>query len=170
MNEVKPFALWLTIGGFSFGLTGCGDRIARFTPKPAIAQSALEKALEAWHVGMPAGEIADGSPAIFVTDNGRKAGQTLIRYEILGETASSAGRSFAVRLFLEKPNEQLKTEYLVVGIDPLWIFRREDYELLMHWDHRMPKLPNENSATTKNIDAPVDGEKSLAPVNSGKGL
>jgi hypothetical protein len=43
----------------------------------------------------------------------------------------------------------LKVRYIVLGIDPLFVFRQEDFDLLMHWDHHMP------ASQAKEIDAPA---------------
>ncbi len=101
--------------------------------------------MEAWQAGQSAGEIAGSKPAIHVTDNHRNRARELKEFKILGETPGRAGRTYAVELILGYPDEKTKTEYIVVGIDPLWVFRREDYELLMHWDHRMPPVTKETA-------------------------
>ena len=139
---------------FIFGLTsllacGCHDRTADFKPTNDVAENALMRGLEDWRAGKLAGEISGSKPAIHVSDTARNPKQTLESFKILGETPGRSGRTFAVELSLKHPDEKLKTEYIVVGIDPLWIFRREDFELLMHWDHRMPKLPKETNASVK---------------------
>ena len=51
---------------------------------------------------------------------------------------SDETRAFAVRLSLENPPEVQVVRYLVVGNDPLWVFRQEDYEMISHWEHPMP--------------------------------
>ena len=120
------------------GAIGCGDKAGSYTPNPAVSEAAVRRALDAWKSGRPAGEVPDSKPAIHVTDAGRKPGQTLESYEVLGETGSESGRTFAVRLHLANPDEEVKAQYVVVGIDPLWVSRKEDFDLLMHWDHHMP--------------------------------
>ena len=116
---------------------GCHDRTQDFVPPSQTAQSALTRALETWQAGGTAGDVAGSKPAIYVTDTNRKAAQKLVQFRILGETHGLSGRTYAVDLQFESPPEHLKVEYIVVGIDPIWVFRREDYELLMHWDHHM---------------------------------
>ena len=37
---------------------------------------------------------------------------------------------------------------MIVGIDPLWIFRHEDYDLLLHWEHQMPTESKQDPATS----------------------
>jgi hypothetical protein len=144
----RQAGLWLGLSLIGL-VCGCHDRSADFIPAPATAQAALVQGLNAWQEGKPSGEISNSTPSIFVTDNIRKPGQRLKAYRILGETPGQSGRTYAVVLELEQPTEQIKTEYIVVGIDPLWVFRREDYDLLMHWDHHMPKLPAEKTNAAK---------------------
>ena len=131
------------IGVASVLVCGCHDRTDDFKPRTELAEIALVRALEYWKSGKPAGEIPGSKPLIHVTDSNRNPKQALDEFKILGVTHGRSGRTYAVELSLKHPDENLKTEYIVVGIDPLWVFRREDFELLMHWDHRMPKLPAE---------------------------
>jgi hypothetical protein len=117
---------------------GCENGTRSFTPSADSAESAVRSALEAWHAGRPVGEVPKTKPVVQVVDAGRKPGQTLTGYQILGEARGPSGRTFAVTLRLANPDEELKAQYIVIGIDPLWVFRQEDYELLAHWDHHMP--------------------------------
>ena len=57
------------------------------------------------------------------------------------------GRKFAVKLDLSNPKESIKTEYIVVGIEPLSVFREEDYEMVMRWDHYMPAESSSTGGT-----------------------
>ena len=119
-------------------LAGCESRTREdYVPEGAAARIALEKALDAWKQGEPPGRI-EGSPAINVGDTHRRAGQRLADYEIAGELPSDEGRLFAVRVQLENPAAEEKVNFLVVGIDPLWVFRQEDYQIVTHWEHNMP--------------------------------
>ncbi len=142
---LRNTAIWRVPFVFSFLLiallllAGCARKNEDFIPAPELAENALVQVLEAWKAGQPAGEIPNTKPAVFATDTNRLATQTLRAYDVLGETPGSSGRTYVVVLKLENPTEEIKTTYIVVGIDPLWVFRREDYELLMHWDHYMPE-------------------------------
>ena len=140
----SKFGSWILLL-LSISSNGCYQATPNFVPTKEIAHMALSRALKTWRVGGPAGEIVDSKPMIFVTDSSRKEAQKLIDFRILGETPGLSGRTYAVELELAYPSERLKAEYIVVGIDPMWIFRREDYELLMHWDHHMSeKYKTEN--------------------------
>ncbi len=126
---------------------GCGPKERNFTPSVETAKKSVEQALEQWKLDQPPGKIEGTKPEVFVTDNSRKAGQKLTGFKFLGESLSRSGRVFAIQLELKNPDEIIVTEYIVVGIDPLWVFRREDYDLLMHWDHHMP---SENETQPKS--------------------
>jgi hypothetical protein len=141
----------LVVGLAILAPPGCRRRVADFTPAPAAAESALRRTFEAWKAGHAGGEIPGTKPLIHVTDAQRKPKQTLQRFTILGETRTRPGRTYAVELVLENPAETVRTEYVVVGIDPLWIFRREDYDLLMHWDHHMPEIAAENADSSSDL-------------------
>jgi hypothetical protein len=120
------------------GASGCNrrDSTARYIPAEKTARDALVAGLDAWKGGAAAGEIAGTKPLVFVTDSYRNSKERLVGYEILGQVPGNVPRCFAVELRFEPPREE-KTRYVIVGIDPLWVFRMEDYQLLAQWDHHM---------------------------------
>jgi hypothetical protein len=124
--------------GFVLTVSGCGTKTPNYTPSLETADAAVRRGLDEWKAGKPPGEVPGTRPLIHVTDGGRKPGQTLERYQILGETRGVSGRTIAVVLYLENPKEELRARYIVLGIEPLLVFRQEDFDLLMHWDHHMP--------------------------------
>ena len=103
----------------------------------AAARKAVAAVLDAWAEGRPAGASAATRPDVYVVDKHRRPGQRLARYDILGELSHDKARDFAVRLRLENPDERPVVRFLVVGIDPLWVFREEDYAMITHWMHPM---------------------------------
>lgn len=120
-------------------LLGCGgsDPRARYTPSEEAAQEALEAALVAWQNGKPPGPVEGTSPVVHMVDGHRKPGQKLQGFTVLGPAPGEGARVLAARLTLENPREEQKVRYVIVGIDPLWVFRYEDYEMMVHWDHPM---------------------------------
>lgn len=120
------------------GLAGCGRSspgYERYVPSAARAQEALEQVLSAWKDGRPVGPLASRSEpvTIQVADSRRKPGQRLVGYDLLGEVSGEGPRTFVVRLKLANPTDQLVVRYYLVGIDPLWVFRQEDFEAVVHW-------------------------------------
>lgn len=130
---------------------------SRYVPTPAVAEEALRAALEAWREGQPVGTVTSYRVPIQVADAHRRAGQKLKAFEILGEVAVDGGRRFQVRLDLENPDAEEKVQYIVVGIDPLWVFRREDYDMITHWEHPMPaaESPSSSSPTASSDSGTV---------------
>jgi hypothetical protein len=114
---------------------GCGPgrNAQSFIPAENVAQSTLEKALAAWVDGKPPGKMQESGPVIQLVDSTCKPGQKLKAFSILGQTSGDADRCFAVRLTFEQPHEEVRARYVVYGLDPLWVFRYEDFELAMHW-------------------------------------
>jgi hypothetical protein len=112
----------------------------RYVPSVARAEEALEMVLAAWKRGEPAAALKFDSPAVTiqVADSTRRPGQRLLDYELLGEIAGEGPRTFAVRLKLDNPTEARDVRYYLVGIDPLWVFRQEDYDAVVHWQACVP--------------------------------
>lgn len=159
----RTVALWL----IAVCVTGCGKTAPDYTPNPSAAEDAVRQSLDAWKAGQPVGIISGSQPSIHTVDAGRKPGQLLADYAILGETrATASGRTFAVRLELTNPAEQMKTQYIVVGIDPLWVFRQEDYELLSHWDHHMPAEKPDAEKPDSEKPNPPDISSEVNPPSS----
>ncbi len=109
-----------------------------FIPSEDVAHRALESYLAAWQRGDPVSPVADTSPAVQGGDSVQAAGRKLDGYRILGPVAADAPRCFAVRLTLAGSREEQRERYVVIGIDPMWVMRYADYEMLLHWDHPMP--------------------------------
>jgi hypothetical protein len=131
-------------------LSGCGssNRAARYIPDANAARQALEAAMIAWQQDEGTSLSLDGQ-AIEVIDKHRRPGQTLSKFNILGEVSGDGGRWFEVELHFVQPAQTEQVRYVVVGINPLWIFRQQDYELLGHWDHPMPS--NIPASTTPSV-------------------
>jgi hypothetical protein len=111
-------------------LAGCspGGKVEDFTPPADNARKALEAALNHWQAGNKPGTVPGTSPTVEVLDSKWKAGQKITAYEVLGEEPAGPGpRTFKVRLTVAN-GPPLEVRYVVVGIDPLWVYRDEDYK------------------------------------------
>jgi hypothetical protein len=73
---------------------------------------------------------------VFV-DQQRRPGQRLRAFAILGESASEGCRRFLVKLSRAEPDESILAAYNVFGEDPIWVYRSEDFDMIMHWEHPM---------------------------------
>lgn len=137
MRRVVPVAVL-------FLAAGCAERTdhSRYYPPEDAARTALQAGLDAWQQGSPTGEVpGTKNPVVMWIDNQRTPGQQLKAFEVLGLAPGDGPRVFTVRLVLENPAAEAKTRFVIVGLDPIWVFRQEDYDMFMHWDHPMPKAP-----------------------------
>ncbi|MDB5388588.1 MAG: hypothetical protein JWM11_4234 [Planctomycetaceae bacterium] len=143
---------------------GCAEKPdpQRFVPKTEIARNALESVLDSWVKGDPVGLIPNtSSPQVHITDSSRKKGQKLKSFRILGEVPGDAPRCFAVKLSFTNPVAEERARYAVMGIDPLWVFRHEDLEMLAHWSHPMDE--KKTTATEKSEKQPATASDNVTP-------
>jgi hypothetical protein len=124
---------------------GCSrhQRNEDFIPPGDAARSAVDAALRSWANGDPvrgdAQRVPGTSPEVLLADAVRMKGRKLAGYTILGEVPAEAPRCFAVKLTFADPPAEVRERYVVVGIDPLWVCRYDDYLLVSHWCHPMPR-------------------------------
>jgi hypothetical protein len=124
----------------SVGL-GCSrkQRNEDFVPSEGAAKAALEAYLQAWSAGSTTQAVPETNPPVMVVDELRLKGRTLKGYKVLGQVPADAPLCFAVQLSLGNPSEEVRERYAVVGLDPLWVWRYDDYLMVTHWAHPMPK-------------------------------
>ena len=131
--------LWALAASFAAGCGGGGWGSADLAP-PDVRSStaALVTSLDAWKGDRRASGVLIGSkPSVGVVDSLRTE-RPLLGYEIVGPLmVVEKARPFAVRLDLDSPRETVETRYLILGRDPLWVFRQEDFERMLHWEHKM---------------------------------
>lgn len=118
----------------TFGLlaacSGCSDRnYAKYIPSEDKARQALEATLSAWRDGKPVGSVEGGPVAVQAVDSHWQRGVKIASYEILNEEPNDGPRVFSVRLTLQRPaGKQITVRYFVVGKEPLWVYREDDYK------------------------------------------
>ena len=145
-RRLVPAVIWVVAGACA---CGCRDEPAgfdRFVPEAGTARAAVAAALESWRKGDAAGRGRRRSAprsTSWTSSGGRVRRMTA--YEILGEFPAENARGFAVRLTFDDTDEKPIVRYLVVGTDPIWVFRQEDYEMISHWTHPMEE-PDDRAA------------------------
>jgi len=105
---------------------GCGNGVSA-APSNELARSALETALKTWQEGGKPGALPATDPKVEVHDTPWSRGDLLESYEILSEDAGAGEKRFAVRLSLGQPKQSEEVQYHVLGLDPVMVFRDEDY-------------------------------------------
>jgi hypothetical protein len=122
--------------------TGCvrldGDPATpAFVPTWAEARRSLDSSLAAWRDGpSPLPDTFD-IPGVQFVDKTRKPQQRLSSFQILGQTEIENARQFTVRLIVDGEESPQLVKYNMVGKNPIWVFRLDDYEMFAHWEHDM---------------------------------
>jgi hypothetical protein len=128
-NAAYRMTVTCGLGALLIGVTsGCGGgSSAAFTPSTTSARDALDSALAGWKKGDKPDALAKASPAVVVVDSDWQAGNKLDSYEILDEVQSEQERTFKVALTPAKTKKRIEVNYIVLGKDPLWVYREADY-------------------------------------------
>lgn len=113
------------------GCGGGGKDPKAYVPSSADAQQALTMSLDAWKASAahdPVGKLASGVK-VKAIDLDWAEGKKLASYSGLKEIpgAGVGPKNFSVKLKYQEGPE-IDATYLVVGIDPLQVFRDKDYE------------------------------------------
>jgi hypothetical protein len=114
--------------------SGCGGGSAPIA-STEVARKALETSLKAWKSGKPASSLTAEKPRIEAVDFEWKARKTLSDYKV-GEVASGQGtQTFAATLTIKGEPAPRQVRYMVLGLDPVLVFRDEDFDRFMNMDN-----------------------------------
>lgn len=94
-------------------------------------------------------------------------GQKLLGFDILGETPgyeSEGYRRFLAQLRLAEPEDSVVVAYYVFGQGPVWVYRSEDFDMIMHMDKSM--MPAPPALTPGDPDRPSIPD--AAPRSNGR--
>ncbi len=134
---------------FSTGIS-CGHREsagpAHLLPDPALVRQALERSLRRWQDAPEQVLTATPRDSVVFVDQQHQPAQELHEYAILSESETESSRRFLVRLSLASPEETITAVYHVFGKDPIWVYRSEDLDIVMHWECPMDSDPGASSA------------------------
>jgi hypothetical protein len=134
---VRALACWAALAASTSGCAARNDSAPRFLPGWGDARQALVSALTAWRDAPSPLPASFDTPSVQFVDKQRPPLQRLVAFEILGQTDAENARQFTVRLNLEGEESPQLVKYNVLGHDPVWVFRLEDYEMISHWEHKM---------------------------------
>jgi hypothetical protein len=124
-------------------------------PEPRAARRAVEAALAEWRAAPPTDLTTPTRRPVMFVDQQRRPGRRLRDFAILGEAEADGYRRFRVRLSLADPDESSLVDYYVFGEDPTWVYRAEDFDMIMHMDKSMMSDPD----TAAGVPVPGDGPK-----------
>jgi hypothetical protein len=139
LRFLANLACWATLAAITPGCDHWRQQPATpgFMPSWNEARQSLESALIAWREAPSPLSASSNTRSVQFVDRRRKPDQRLLGFEILGQSDIENARQFTVRLNLEGEESPLLVKYNIVGRDPVWVFRLEDYEMFSHWEHDM---------------------------------
>lgn len=140
---------------------GCsGDpESPRYLPDWPESRSALVAALTDWRESPPPYPPSRELRGIVFADKQRKPDDRLRSFAVLGETEVENARQFTVRLEIQGDDTPRLVRYNVLGRDPIWVFRLEDYEMISHWEHPMNDDPEDNTPARSPGQDGTEGAK-----------
>ena len=141
--ERRRLTTWACGAALLASFAGCEQggeaKTPAFVPTWEEARQAVESALSAWRDAPSPLPASFDIRAVQYVDKHRKPDQRLLSFQVLGQADIENIRQFTVRLTLEGDDSPQLVKYNVVGREPVWVFRLEDYEMFAHWEHAMPE-------------------------------
>lgn len=130
-------------------------------PDAREARRALEECLETWRESPQSDRTVPKIQPVMFVDQQRQPGQRLREFSVLGETPGVKGcRRFVVKLSLEQPDDSILTSYYVFGEGPVWVYRAEDFDMILHMDKSMMPDPQSfEGGPGPNTSSTVELEK-----------
>ena len=128
-RSVKTALLLAVVALWPLGCGG-GASVSSYHPKSSAAKAAFTAALEAWKSGREKpGTPEHIKPAVKVQDSVWESGRKLKEFQIGDEQPATNGLPrFTVKLTFDGLPATEDAEYVVFGIDPLWVSRDKDYQ------------------------------------------
>lgn len=146
---MSPFHIFrsMTIPALTavLAIAGCGGSSSKYTPTGESAKETLTHALTAWQKGEKYGQVSNANPPINVSDFQWEGGKGLESFEILGEepVPGQSNKMFSVSLKLKGGKSATKTKYVVVGVNPVWVYQEENFKRLLNMDNN--PIPSANT-------------------------
>ena len=129
--EKRAYSAWALAAIFlASGCLGCASKTYdHLIPAEDTSREALEDALAAWENGATDSKVVASGRTIQVLDAKWRSGQKLASFEILSVEPDEDGKSwFSVKLVMKKPAGEQTTRYVVIGKEPIWVYREDDYK------------------------------------------
>ncbi|MFI5460160.1 MAG: hypothetical protein ACHRXM_32490 [Isosphaerales bacterium] len=154
-GRLGTLACWAALAANMAGCAASNDAAAPgFLPGWDEARQALVSALSAWRDAPSPLPDSFNTRSVQFVDKRRRPNQRLRAFQILGQADIENARQFTVRLNLEGEESPQLVKYNILGRDPVWVFRLEDYEMFSHWEHDMDEPapgPKQNSKDREQL-------------------
>jgi hypothetical protein len=135
---MRPRALLLFLPlslGVMVAISGClGGGGSAPLPSTATAREALQKSLDTWKAGKPSSSLVGEKPSIDAVDFEWKAGKVLTDFAIGEESPGQGTQTLSATLTIKGVEAPRKVQYMVLGLDPVRIYRDEDFHRALNMD------------------------------------
>jgi hypothetical protein len=121
------------------------------------ARRAVESALGEWRDSPPVDLTTPTIRPVMFVDQQRRPGQRLREFAVLGEAEMDGCRRFQVRLTLADLDDSILAAYYVFGQGPIWVYRAEDFDMIMHMDKTMMEAKAAEAAEAASGGEAVPG-------------
>lgn len=125
-STVQHSSVFILLLAVSMHGCGSGESVDRYIPEAEKARTSLETALNAWKSGAPVKTIEADGYKIDVFDARWRDGAKLESFEIVSEEVGAERPTYVVKTRIKAKDAENK--YLVIGIDPILVFRDVDYK------------------------------------------
>ena len=118
-------------------VSGCGGTSRAYAPGTSEARQALELSLATWQQGGKLDALASRKPPVHPIDFQWQSGSVLESFQVVADEkpeADDPAQRFAVSLKLAKSKVETSARYVVVGRDPIWVYRQEDYARFLNME------------------------------------
>ncbi len=126
--QCRPVVHIVLLSCAAVSLAGCRTGEEKYIPSENTAREAVDAALTAWESGQAHGTVTSFAVPIDTFDARWQAGKKLETFEVVREEQSEGHRKFIVNMKLTDDKAAEEVTYLVVGNDPLLVFRQQDYD------------------------------------------
>jgi len=155
-GRLRTLACWAVLAANTAGCAARnGAATPAFMPGWDEARQALVSALSAWRDAPSPLPASFDTRSVQFIDKRRRPDQRLLAFQILGQADVENARQFTVRLNLEGDESPQLVKYNILGRDPVWVFRLEDYEMFSHWEHDMDEPAPSPGEKPKTNDQPA---------------
>jgi len=153
-------AFCTVLAAAAFGCEGRDGEAAKpaFVPSPAEAKQAVEASLSAWRGAPPTPSTSFDISGVQFVEKSTTFDRRLASFQILGQTEVENARQITVRLQFEGEDAPDLVKYHVIGRNPIWVFRLDDYEKFAHWEHDMT-APEPGTREQANAASQAAGAK-----------
>ena len=138
-------------------------------PERPVARAAVEKSLARWRDSLENETKGTKPEQVVFVDQRRQPGQRLRAFAVLGDYELENCRCFKVKLDLSEPEASTLVVYYVFGRDPMWVYRAEDFDRIMHWEMDMPKTSKPVADPGNEAKSKTEGpEQASKPPATGR--